>query len=99
MEKDINNLSEIEREMYIKNKQRELDDQDNRRDSMRQMSWFALCGMLLYPFSVVLASSFGLESASKILGDMASTYFVSVAAIVMAFIGGNAYTDSQKGKS
>jgi hypothetical protein len=32
----------------------------------------------------------------KILGDMAATYFVSVAAIVMAFIGGNAYTDSKK---
>jgi hypothetical protein len=27
---------------------------------------------------------------------MAATYFVSVAAIVMAFIGGNAYTEKKK---
>ena len=37
-----------------------------------------------------------LSGAGKILGDMAATYFVSVAAIVMAFIGGNAYSDSKK---
>ena len=31
----------------------------------------ALFGMLLYPFAVVLANLIGLETASKILGDMA----------------------------
>jgi hypothetical protein len=52
--------------------------------------------MLLYPFAVVLASWLGFDQAAEILGDMAATYFVSVAAIVMAFIGGNAYADSKK---
>ena len=54
------------------------------------MAWFALGGMLLYPFAVVLAQLIGLEQAAKILGDMASVYFVSVAAIVAAFYGSQA---------
>jgi len=49
------------------------------------MAWFALFGMLLYPFAVVLASAIGLDQAQATLGDMAPTYFVSVAAIVAAF--------------
>ena len=36
----------------------------------RKMAWFALFGMLLYPFAVVLANLMGLEQ-STILGDMA----------------------------
>jgi len=40
---------------------------------------------LLYPFAVVLAEWIGLAKASSILGDMAPTYFVSVAAIVASF--------------
>ena len=59
------------------------------------MSWYALAGMLLYPFAVVLASFIGLDKASTILGDMASTYFVSVAAIVAAFYGTQAYTNKK----
>ena len=37
-----------------------------------------------------------LDQAGKILGDMAATYFVSVAAIVMGFFGANAYSDKKK---
>jgi hypothetical protein len=51
--------------------------------------------MLLYPFAVVLANWIGLEAAPNILGDMAPTYFVSVAAIVAAFYAKEGYT---KGK-
>jgi hypothetical protein len=89
-------VSEEEREMYLEFKRKELEDADARRDAMRQMSWFALFGMLLYPFAVVLSSLLGLEGSSKILGDMAATYFVSVAAIVMGFFGANAYSDKKK---
>jgi hypothetical protein len=89
-------VSKEEQEMYLEFKRKELEDADARRDAMRGMSWFALFGMLLYPFAVVLATLLGLDSAGKILGDMAATYFVSVAAIVMAFIGGNAYSDGKK---
>jgi len=51
--------------------------------------------MLLYPFAVVLANWIGLDQASKILGDMAATYFVSVAAIVAAFFGTQAYNKNK----
>jgi hypothetical protein len=78
--------------MYLEFKRKELEDADAMRDAQRNMAWFALCGMLLYPFAVVLADGIGLDQASKILGDMAATYFVSVAAIVAAFFGTQAYT-------
>jgi hypothetical protein len=38
----------------------------------------------------------GLDQASKILGDMASVYFVSVAAIVAAFFGTQAMGKGKK---
>ena len=91
-------ISAEEAAMDLEFKRKALEDADARRDAMRNMAWFALFGMLLYPFAVVLAALIGLEAAGKILGDMAATYFVSVAAIVMAFIGGNAYSDAQKKK-
>ena len=85
-----------EQAMYLEFKRKELEDADQRRDAMRNMAWFALFGMLLYPFAVVIAALIGLEQAGKILGDMAPTYFVSVAAIVAAFFAGNAYSDNKK---
>ena len=97
--KDTNgdgHISKQEMEMDLEFKRKELEDADARRDAMRQMAWFSLFGMLLYPFAVVLANLVGLDTASKILGDMAATYFVSVAAIVMGFFGANAYADKKK---
>jgi len=83
-------------EMHLEFKRKELEDQDAMRDAQRSMAWFALFGMLLYPFAVVAASYFNLDNSATVLGSMAATYFVSVAAIVMAFFGANAY--SAKGK-
>ena len=77
-------------------KKKRLEDEDAMRDAQRNMAWFALAGMLLYPFAVVIASWVGLESASKNLGSMAPTYFVSVAAIVAAFYGKSAYEKKKK---
>lgn len=88
-------VSKEEEAMYLEFKRKELDDQDAMRDAQRKMAWFALFGMLLYPFAVVLANLVGLDQASKILGDMAATYFVSVAAIVAAFFGTQAYSKKQ----
>ena len=80
-------VTKAEESMYLEFKRKELEDADAMRDAQRKMAWFALGGMLLYPFAVVLAMALGLDQASKILGDMASVYFVSVAAIVAAFFG------------
>lgn len=70
----------------------QIENQDRKEDAQRNMAWFSLFGMLLYPLSVILSSWVGLENASIILGDIAPTYFVSVAAIVAAFYGKEAYT-------
>lgn len=85
-------ISAAEYEMNLEFKRKELEDQDAMRDAQRSMAWFALFGMLLYPFAVVLAVAVGLQQASTILGNMAATYFVSVAAIVGAFFGAQAYS-------
>lgn len=69
----------------------ELENEDARQDAQRNMAWFALFGMLLYPFAVVLATYIHLDTAAKILGDMAPTYFVSVMGIVAAFYGKEAF--------
>jgi len=78
-------ISDEEHKMYLEARRKELEDQDAMRDAQRNMAWFALGGMLLYPFAVVIAELVGLSNAAKTLGDMAPTYFVSVAAIVAAF--------------
>ena len=64
-----------------------LENEDKKEDAQRMMAWFALAGMLLYPALVVVSILTGLDKAASILGDMAATYFVSVAAIVAAFFG------------
>ena len=85
---DVNgdgHITKDELDLHLEYKRKELEDADAMRDAQRNMAWFALFGMLLYPFAVVLADFVGLDKASGILGDMAPTYFVSVAAIVAAF--------------
>ena len=88
-------VSEEEHAMYMEFKRKELEDADAMRDAQRNMAWFSLAGMLLYPAMVVVTDLAGLEKASNILGDMAPTYFVAVAGLVAAFFGAQAY---QKGK-
>ena len=80
-------VSDAEEQMYLEFKRKELEDADAMRDAQRNMAWFSLGGMLLYPFAVVCASLAGLDQAQETLGDMAPTYFVAVAGIVAAFFG------------
>jgi hypothetical protein len=74
----------------------QIENEDKRQDAQRNMAWFALGGMLLYPFAIILASVLGFEGASGLLKDIAPTYFVSVAAIVAAFYGKEALTANKK---
>jgi hypothetical protein len=76
-----------ERMIELEDKKNDMENEDKKQDAQRNMAWFALSGMLLYPFAVVIAVWFGLDKAASILGDMAAVYFVSVAAIVAAFYG------------
>jgi len=89
-------VDDQERQMYLEFKRKELEDADAMRDAQRNMTWFALFGLLLYPFAVVGSSYFGLEQASGVLGSMAPTYFVAVAGIVAAFFGAQAYSGKAK---
>jgi hypothetical protein len=82
-------------ELEMDAKMMRLDNEDKKEDAQRYMAWFALFGMLLYPSLVVLSTFIGLDKAASILGDMAATYFVSVAAIVAAFFGKEAYVKSK----
>jgi hypothetical protein len=36
-----------------------FENEDKKEDAQRNMAWFALAGMLLYPFAVVLAVALG----------------------------------------
>ena len=85
-------VDDIERDMFLEFKRKELEDQDLMRDAQRRMTWFALSGMLLYPATVMVTELMNLHQAAEILGAMASVYFVSVAGIVAAFFGAQAFT-------
>jgi FtsH-binding integral membrane protein len=89
-------VSPEEQAMYLEFKRKELEDADARRDAMRQMTWFALAGMLLYPFTILITSVLGFEGTAKIIGDIAPTYFVAIAGLVAAYFGANAYADKKK---
>ena len=82
-------------ELDLDERMMRLENEDKKEDAQRYMAWFALCGMLLYPALVVISIVAGLDKAGSILGDMAATYFVSVAAIVDAFFDKEAYVKSK----
>jgi len=88
-------LKRVEEIMRIEHEKTLMENEDKKEDAQRNMAWFALAGMLLYPVCVIIATAIGLDSAANILGDMAATYFVSVAAIVAAFYTSQAYSKSK----
>ena len=91
-------VSDAEHQMYMEAKRNELDDQDAQRDAMRKMTWYALAGLLLYPFLILVTSIFGAENASKNIADIAPTYFVAVAGLVAAFFGADAIKNKKSKK-
>lgn len=88
-------VSSAELAMYLEFKRKELEDQDAQRDAQRKMAWFALFGMLLYPFAIMITSALGLDKAAVIIGDIAPTYFVAISALVAAFFGASAYASKK----
>ena len=71
-------------------------NEDEKEDQIRKMAWFALLGMLLYPFGIFFTSLFGLDKAAQLISDIAPTYFVAIAGLVAAFFGASAYTKNKK---
>tara|TARA_B110000503_G_C7112572_1_gene398806 strand:- start:334 stop:669 length:336 start_codon:yes stop_codon:yes gene_type:complete len=83
-------ISKEEMNLHLEFKRKALEDADAQRDAMRKMTWFALAGMLLYPFTILVTSILGFDKAAAIVGDIAPTYFVAISALVAAFFGADA---------
>ena len=93
-DKDLNSDGVVSySELETSEKLQEMQLAHERADAQRAMSWFALWGMLLYPSLVVVSEFFGMNQAASILGDMAAVYFVSVAGILAAFFGSQAWSN------
>lgn len=64
---------------------------DEKSDAQRRMTWAGVVGMVIYPFLIIYCSEMNYKESVSVLGDMASTYFVSIAGIVATFFGSEAY--------
>lgn len=89
-------VSKAEMDMHLEFKRKELEDKDAQRDAIRKMAWFALFGLLLYPIGIFLTSAFGLDTAAQLIADIAPTYFASIAVLVSAFFGADAFANKGK---
>ena len=99
---DVNGDGNIDKSEWdrlaLEDKRLKMADDDAQRDAQRKMAWFALFGMLLYPFAIIICNVANLDEAMKSLASIAGVYFVSVAAIVAAFYGKEAYTKGKANK-
>lgn len=92
-EYDINGNGRIdpeERKILLEDRRRKMEDADAKRDAQRQMTWFALSGMVLYPLAIILASVLGLSEAASLIADIATVYVVAVSGVTAAYFGFNA---------
>ena len=80
-------LDTEERKIMLEDRRRKMEDDDKQRDSIRAMAWFALAGLLLYPFGIFLADMLSMGVAAQLIADIAPTYFASIAVLVSAFFG------------
>lgn len=79
-----------ERDIMLEDRRRRMEDEDAKRDAQRNMTWFALSGMVMYPAAIVVSSVVGLDTAAMLIADIANIYVVSVSALVGAYFGFNA---------
>lgn len=77
-------------ELEIMKEMHEVERADRKQFHQRMMAWYALVGMISYPALIVITEVFGLTNASKLLTDIAPTYFIAAAGVAGAFMGFNA---------
>ena len=90
---DLNGNGEIdpiEHEIMLEDRRRRMEDSDAKRDAQMRMTWFSLSGMVLYPFVILAASLWGLETAASLLADIAAVYVIGASGIAAAYFGFNA---------
>ena len=73
-----------------------LEIANEKAEAQKNMCWFALFGMLLYPSGIVITSFLKLDQAASILGDIASVYFISVSWLIAAFFGFQSWNNGKK---
>ena len=71
-------------------------DEDAQRDAQRQDGMVCIIRHVVVPFAIIICNLANLDEAMKSLASIAGVYFVSVAAIVAAFYGKEAYTKGRK---
>jgi FtsH-binding integral membrane protein len=84
-------ISKEEMDMHLEFKRKALEDKDAQRDAIRKMAWFSLIGLLVYPIGIAITSLLGLDQAAQLIADIAPTYFASIAVLVSAFFGADAF--------
>ena len=84
-------ISHEEMEMNLEFKRKRMEDEDAQRDAIRKMAWFSLVGLLVYPLGIAITSFLGLDKAATLIADIAPTYFASIAVLVSAFFGADAF--------
>ena len=82
-------LAMDEKMLRLEDLKSDIENEDKKQDSQRQMAWMALIGMIFYPIVTLVADALGLKA--DILASMADLYFIASAGIVAAFYGKEAY--------
>ena len=78
--------------LRLEERRLEINGRDLKRDAERRYTGFALAGMLIYPFIILLASVLGFDQAASLITDIASVYVIAASGVVAAFMGFNAYS-------
>tara|TARA_R100000353_G_C6504526_1_gene194998 strand:- start:297 stop:647 length:351 start_codon:yes stop_codon:yes gene_type:complete len=93
---DLNNNGVIEKvewnKLALEDRRLEMIDRDLKRNAERRFTGFALAGMLIYPFVILLASVLGFDKAASLITDIASVYVIAASGVVASFFGFNAYS-------
>ena len=83
-------------ELEINARLQELEMLHEKSTAQRNMVWFALFGMLLYPSGVAICSFFELNDAASLLSDMANMYFLATGGVVSVFFGSQVFAGKNK---
>ena len=89
-------VTEQELKMHLEFKRKALEDEDQQRDAIREMAWFSLIGLLIYPIGIGITSGMGLDTAAGLIADIAPTYFASIAVLVSAFFAADTFKKSKE---
>jgi hypothetical protein len=84
-------------EMELMREMHEVERADRKQMHQRYMAWYSLIGMISYPATIIGCELLIPNSnASKLLTDIAPTYFIAAAGIAGAFMGFSAMGSKPK---